>query len=275
VSLADHWQYRAVPSSYGPPPSVPWQSTQGLSTIYNGMIAPLGDFVFRGALWYQGESNTSDPTHYQALLEALRSDFRARFGAQLPMLIVQLAGYGAAPTHPQESGSAAIREAQRLAAANDPHSGLAVTVDTGERTDIHPANKQELGRRLARVARHVIYGEKTLPPSGPVPLAVQRQGDAISVRFKDVTDALVVYGADHPVGFELCGASTGSCRYADADAHGDTVTLRAAMPAADMTRVRYCWADSPVCTLYDGAGLPAGPFEMPITSNRSVQESRP
>lgn len=275
VSLADHWQYRAVPSSYGPPPSVPWQSTQGLSTIYNGMIAPLGDFVFRGALWYQGESNTSDPTHYQALLEALRNDFRARFGAQLPMLIIQLAGYGAAPTHPQESDSAAIREAQRLAAADDPHSGLAVAVDIGERSDIHPANKQELGRRLARAARHVIYGESKLPPSGPVPAAIQREGDAISVRFKDVIDALVVYGADHPVGFELCGEQRDSCHYADADVRGDTVTLHASLPAAAIARVRYCWADSPVCTLYDGSGLPAGPFELPVTSNRSAQESRP
>jgi len=254
---------------------VPWQSTQGLSTIYNGMIAPLGDFVFRGALWYQGESNTSDPTHYQMLLEALRRDFRARFGAQLPLLIVQLAGYGAAQTHPTESGTAGIREAQRLAAADDPHSGLAVAVDIGERTDIHPANKQELGRRLARAARHVVYGEKALPPSGPVPASVQRDGDVVSVRFKDVTDALIVYGANHPDGFELCGTQSGSCHYADADVHGDTVTLRADLPAADIARVRYCWADSPVCTLYDHSGLPAGPFQMLLTPQRSSQESLP
>lgn len=273
VSLADGWQYRVVPSSYGPPPSVPWQSTQGLSTIYNGMIAPLGDFVFRGALWYQGESNTSDPTHYQALLEALRNDFRARFGVHLPMLIVQLAGYGAPQTHPVESGTAGIREAQRLAVADDPNSALAVAVDIGERTDIHPANKQELGRRLARAARHLIYGEKNLPPSGPVPVSVQRDGDAVRVHFSDVTDALIVYGANHPAGFELCGAQTDSCRYADADVHGDTVTLHADLPAADITRVRYCWADSPVCMLYDHAGLPAGPFEMPV--NRATQERKP
>jgi len=273
VSLADHWQYRVVPSSDGPPPSVPWQSTQGLTTIYNGMIAPLGDFVFRGALWYQGESNTSDPGHYQALLEALRNDFRARFGARLPMLIVQLAGYGAAPTHPIESGTAGIREAQRLAAADDANSGLAVAVDIGERTDIHPANKQELGRRLARAARHVIYGEKDLAPSGPVPASARRDGDTVNVRFRDVTDALIVYGANHPVGFELCGLQAGSCHYADADVHGDTVTLHADLPAADIAHVRYCWADSPVCTLYDKSGLPAGPFDLPV--NRSSQESHP
>ncbi len=274
VSLASGWQYRVVPSSYGFPPSVPWQSTQGLSTIYNGMTAPLGHYGFRGALWYQGESNTGDASHYQALLEGLRADLRSQFGAQLPFLIVQLAGYGAAPTHPEESGSAGVREAQRLAAADDVHSGLATAVDIGERTDIHPANKQELGRRLARVARHVIYGEN-LPPSGPVPIAAQRDGDAVTIRFKDVTDALVVYGADHPVGFELCGAQADSCHYAQADAHADTVTLRAALPAADIARVRYCWADSPICTLYDHSGLPAGPFELSVTTPRSTQGNHP
>ncbi len=274
VSLADHWQYRVVPSNYGFPPSVPWQSTQGLSTIYNGMTAPLGHYAFRGALWYQGESNTGDASHYQALLEALRADLRTRFGAPLPFLIVQLAGYGPAPTHPVESGSASVREAQRLAAADDGRSGLATAVDIGERTDIHPANKQELGRRLARVARHVVYGEN-LPPSGPVPVSAQRDGDAVTVRFKDVTDALVVYGADHPVGFELCGAQADSCHYAQADASGDTVTLHAALPAADIARVRYCWADSPICTLYDHSGLPAGPFELSVTTTRSSQGNHP
>lgn len=274
VSLADGWQYRMVPSSYGFPPSVPWQSTQGLTTIYNGMTAPLGHYAFRGALWYQGESNTGDASHYQALLEALRGDLRDQFGAQLPFLIVQLAGYGPAQTHPVESGTAGVREAQRLAAADDAHSGLAIAVDIGERTDIHPANKQELGRRLARAARHEIYGE-TLPPSGPAPVSARRDGDAVTIRFKDVTDALVVYGADHPVGFELCGAQADSCHYADADVHADTVTLRAALPAADIARVRYCWADSPVCTLYDHSGLPAGPFQLTVTSTRSSQGNHP
>ena len=78
-------------------------------------------------------------------------------------------------------------------------------------------------------------------------------------------DKLVVYGADNPVGFELCGAQADSCHYASADIHGNQVVLRAALPVSDIKRVRYCWADSPICTLYDGSGLPAGPFELPIT----------
>lgn len=261
-----NWQYQVVPASYGAPPDLPWQSTSGLSTLYNGMIAPLGHYGFRAALWYQGESNTGDPGNYRALLEGLRDDFRARFGADLPLLIVQLSSYGPSPTQPGESGWAEVRDIQRRVAAEDPRSGLAVAVDIGERYDIHPANKQELGRRLARAARHVIYGDKALPPSGPAVRSATRDGDTVTLDFGDVTGKLVAYSTDHPTAFELCGAQPGSCHYAVADLHGDQVVLHAPVPADAVTRVRYCWADSPICTLYDQAGLPAGPFEIPITS---------
>jgi len=273
VPLAD-WEYQVVPKSYGSPPSLPWHPTAGLATLHNGMIAPLGAYGVRGALWYQGESNTGDAGNYRRLLEALRDDLRAQFGAPLPMLIVQLAGYGPAPVHPVESGSAQVREAQRLAAQDDAHSGLAVAVDIGERTDIHPANKQELGRRLARAARHVIYGE-ALPPSGPVPTKATRDGDTVTLAFDDVTGALLAYGADHPIGFELCGAQPDSCHYASADIQQHQVLLHAPMPSSAITRVRYCWADSPICTLYDESGLPAGPFELSLTPMPAEQRSHP
>jgi sialate O-acetylesterase len=83
------------------------------------------------------------------------------------------------------------------------------------------------------------------------------------VTFGDVTGELTAFGADGPIGFELCAAQPGSCHYADAQIRGNTVVLHAASAAA-ATRVRHCWADGPVCTLFDGAGLPAGPFEIPI-----------
>ena len=262
-----NWQYQVVPAAFGSPPRVPWQSTSGLTTLYNGMIAPLGHYGVRGALWYQGESNTGDPSNYRALLEALRGELRTRFGADLPLLIVQLSSYGPSPTHPGESGWADVREAQREVAADDPHSALAVTVDIGERYDIHPANKQEVGRRLARAARHVVYGD-ALSPSGPVPTEAEHDGDVVTLAFKDVTGHLVAYSSDHPIGFELCGAAADSCRYAQADIHGNQIVLQA--PSANhFTRVRYCWADSPLCTLYDTAGLPAGPFELSLSSTHS------
>lgn len=256
------WQYRAMPSDFASPPRAPWQSATGLSTLYNGMIAPLGDYGLRGALWYQGESNTSEPELYGRLLRLYRQDLRRQFGAALPLLIVQLAGYGAPPTQPVESGWAALRDQQRRVADEDPHSGLAVAVDIGERTDIHPANKQELGRRLARAARHVVYGQ-ALAPSGPVAASAMREAGAVALLFDQVEQGLVAYSATRPIGFEVCGATAGSCHYADARIEGARVLL--AVPAGiDATRVRYCWADSPVCTLYDGNGLPAGPFEIPV-----------
>jgi sialate O-acetylesterase len=263
LPLDGEWRYRIVPASAGTPPLAPWLSTSGVATLYNGMIAPLGDYALRGAVWYQGESNTGDADRYAVLLRAYRDDLRAQFGADLPLLVVQLAAYGTPPSHPGESGWAQVREAQRDVAADDRHSGLAVTIDIGERYDVHPTNKQELGRRLARVARHVVYGETALPPSGPVPRSVHRGGDAVAVTFGDIDGKLVAYGADGPIGFELCGAAPASCRYARAEIRGDKVLLHAAN-ARGARRVRYGWADSPIVTLFDGDGLPAGPFEQPI-----------
>ncbi|MCC4622162.1 9-O-acetylesterase [Xanthomonas cassavae CFBP 4642] len=264
LPLAAPWHYRIVPPQLGSPPRAPWSSAAGLTTLYNGMIAPLGHLGLRGVLWYQGESNTGDAMHYPALLNAWRRDWRQRFGAQLPMLIVQLANYGAPPTQPVESGWAQLREAQRRFVAEDAHAGLAVAIDIGDRYDIHPANKQELGRRLARAARHVVYSE-AITPSGPVPGAVQRDGDSVRIAFDDVDTTLLSYGNDAPIGFEVCAAAANSCRYTSATLQGREVRLR--IPSGmDAARVRYCWADSPVCTVYDPSGLPAGPFERPITT---------
>ena len=153
--------------------------------------------------------------------------------------------------------------------------GFASAVDIGDRYDIHPPNKQELGRRLARLARQLVYGERGLPPSGPQPVSAQRAGDEVVVTFTDITDALVVYGAEQPIGFELCEAAAESadeansspvCRYANASVDGNSVRLRAAN-AGSASRVRHGWADSPIITLFDGAGLPAQPFELPITAD--------
>jgi sialate O-acetylesterase len=225
------------------------------------MIAPLGHFGLRGVAWYQGESNTLEAFRYQDLLNRFMNDWRRRFGAHLPFLIVQLANFGAPPTAPGESGWAEARQAQRLAVARDPNAGLVVAIDIGEPYDIHPANKQEVGRRLARAARRVVYAE-AITPSGPRPLSAHKHDSDVVVTFDDVVDRLVAYGAASPIGFELCGVESSSCRYATAELEHGRVLLKA--DVASPMRVRYCWADGPVCTLYDGAGLPAGPFEVEV-----------
>ncbi|MET0496693.1 MAG: sialate O-acetylesterase [Steroidobacteraceae bacterium] len=266
VALDQDWQFHRVPADIGSPPRAPWESTAGVTTIHNAMIAPLGRFGFKGAVWYQGESNTGDAGNYQALLAGLMSDWRGKFGADLPFLIVQLANYGMPPTKPVESGWASLREAQRLAVKQDAHAALAVTIDIGDRYDIHPANKQELGRRLSRAARNLIEHE-AIAVSGPVVASARAVQGTVEVAFDDVEGELVAYSSQRPIGFELCGAAPGSCRFVDAVIEGKRVVLSAAgqTPA---TRVRYCWADSPVCTLYDKSTLPAGPFEVTIDAER-------
>jgi sialate O-acetylesterase len=225
-----------------------------------------------------------------------RRDWRGRYGADLPMLNGQLANYGPERSQPSESGWAELREAQRRYAERDPHYGIAVAVDIGDRYDIHPANKQEVGRRLARLARHLVYGESDLAPTGPQPLSARRAGSDIVLAFADVSDGLLVYGADDPIGFELCGplgdeagdrgarrrdrtaepavpawTTPRLCRYADATLDGDELRLRLPDTAfADAaTHVRHAWADNPIITLFDSAGLPVQPFEIPINAGSS------
>ena len=262
MRLDNEWRYQLPPMRIEEPPRPPWDPTRGKTALYNAMIAPLGDLSMRGVAWYQGEANTTTSGTYQDLLTRLMADWRGKFGAELPFLIVQLANYGQPPTAPAESGWAEVREAQRLAVANDLHAGLAIAIDIGERYDIHPPNKQEVGRRLARAARRVVYGEQ-IAPSGPVALSARRNATNVIVTFGDVADHLIAYGADEPIGFELCTRDAGSCRYSKASIEGERVYLDAAAFAA-ATRVRYCWADGPVCTLFDTARLPAGPFQIEV-----------
>lgn len=263
IVLDRHWQYRIAPDPQSPP-LAPWHAASGMSTLYNGMIAPLGRYGLRGMLWYQGESNTGDGAAYAMRLRGLRDDWRRQFGAKMPLLVVQLAGYGLPPQAPVESGWAQVREAQRRVAAEDPHSGIAVAIDIGDAYDIHPPNKQELGRRLARAARHVVYGERALAPSGPIPRTATRTQSGVRIVFDDVDGRLVTTGASGPIGFELCDAKAQHCTYADAALDGRAVVLRSPQVAA-AARVRYCWADGPVCTLRDRSGAPAGPFELALS----------
>jgi len=258
------WEYQVAPASLSPP-RAPWEPTAGVATLYNGMIAPLGNYGFRGVAWYQGESNSSlvEGQRYQAQLSGLMADWRRQFETPLPFLVVQLANYGKLVTAPVDSGWARTRDAQRRAVAVDGNAGLVVTTDIGNRDDVHPTNKQEVGRRLARAARHVIFGEK-LSASGAQPKSARRGTGGVEVTLADFDGRLQVIGARDPSGFELCGATQESCRFVRA-ALGDGGLVRLEDPgAAGATRVRFCWADSPLCNLFDTEGLPVGAFEIAI-----------
>jgi sialate O-acetylesterase len=194
-------------------------------------------------------------------MSTLMGDWRRAFAApELPFFVVQLTGYGKPATAPRESGWAALRQSQAQAVAADEHAGLAVTIDVGDRFDIHPAQKTVIGERLARLARVVAYGQPGLR-SGPEAAEAVRQGGDIVVRFRNVTGGLQRYGGAGAIGFEQCAGT--NCTYVDARVQGDTIVLPGA-GRPEVTKVRYAWADAPFVNLFDGADLPAAPFELPV-----------
>ena len=242
-------------------PPAPWDVPTSLTTLYNGMIAPLVGYRFKLAAWYQGESNADAAQEYRALLPLLMRDWRRRFNQPaLPFLVVQLTSYGSPAKTPGHSGWAELRDAQAYAVAHDAHAGLAVTIDVGDRFDIHPTQKTVVGERLARAARAVAYGEKIVPGS-PTAVSARRKGNDIVVAFKDTDGGLATYSSDRAIGFEVCAGT--ACRYADARVAGDTVVLPGA-GAPDVTRVRYAWADAPFVNLFGADDLPAAPFQLDV-----------
>jgi sialate O-acetylesterase len=221
------------------------------------MVAPVGALQVRGVAWYQGETDVGQ-SGYDRRLAALMANWRAQFGdPQLPFLIVGLAGWGKPVSHPIESGWAALINEQRLAVEHDPHAALASAIDLGEPNDIHPANKQEVGRRLALAAHQIVYRDGGAV--GPLPVSAVRQGNSVVVTF---TKPLQMLSGATANAFELCGSSPGSCRYADARADGKSVVL--VNDGQPVSRVRYAWADYPVVNLYDLDMLPAPVFEIPV-----------
>jgi sialate O-acetylesterase len=264
LPIGEGWTYRAVPLAVGRAPRAPWETIAGLTTLYNGMIAPIGTYGIRAVLWYQGETNADAPAGYERLLGGLMESWRMQFGAHTAFLVVQLPNFGAVPTKPVEASWADLREAQRRAVASDARAGLAVTIDIGEADDLHPSNKRDVGRRLARAARRVVYGE-SVAASGPVPLTARREPARVVVTFGDVERALVTYSSAQAIGFELCAAGPGTCRFVPANVDGARAILPVrASSGWSPTRVRFCWGPSPVCNLSDASGLPVGPFELAI-----------
>lgn len=260
IPLGDRFRYReAAPLwAFRTPPRTPWVGGNGLTTLYNGMIAPLGPWGLKGVAWYQGESNIGDPEGYRTLLNGLFANWRARFETpDLAFLIVQLANFGPAATEPVHSGWAELREAQRAVTNADVRTGLAVAVDIGDRYDIHPTNKLEVGRRLALEARRVIHGATVA--RSPQPQEAHLAGGVLRIAYP-AGSRLVTWGSDRVIGLQLCDTQT-DCRWSEGRVDGDALVLPA--PGAAQ-RVRFCWGDSPVCNLYGPDGLPAVPFELDV-----------
>jgi sialate O-acetylesterase len=256
--LGEGWQYSVIPAEVGTPPLPPWDEGAGVTVLYNGMIAPLGPIRLKGVAWYQGEADVGKHDYDQRLAAWMRG-WRSQFGdSRLPFLIVGLAGYGQPAAAPSASNWAALIDDQRKAVEADKRAAMIPAIDIGERNDIHPPNKQEVGRRLALAAEMIAYGnEKGMLP--PKPLGAARSSNDVVVRF----DQVLTSRGGMPVGFELCGETQASCRYVVARAEGSMVRLAGDGQAA--TRVRYAWADFPIVNLYGPEMLPVPPFELPIS----------
>jgi sialate O-acetylesterase len=229
-----------------------------VSALYEGMMSPILPYAFRGAVWYQGESNALKAHQYQKLLPALIENWRKASGySDLAFLIVQLPNHGAIPEQPAESAWAELREAQLMTFQELPHTGLAVTIDVGDPNNVHPHRKLEVGQRLALWALGTVY-QRPIVYSGPIYESMHINGREIAVHFTHVGAGVQAHGGGALQGFAVAGSDR-KFHWADARIEGDTVVVSS--PAiANPVAVRYAWADSPSCNLFNKDGLPASPF---------------
>ncbi len=229
------------------------------TVLYNAMVKPFVDFKIKGAIWYQGESNAdSKDAPYQQLLPALIRDWRQQWNNEkMPFYFVQLANFKAKSLTPQPSSWARLREAQRQT-LKLPNTGMAVIADIGDALDVHPKNKQDVGRRLGWIATAQLYGKK-IPYSGPVLEQWTTKGTEMELSFNPKGKKLVLKGADKRNGsFTVAGAD--QVFYpAEVKQVGNKLIV-SAKEVPSPVAVRYGWADNPDLTLYNEAGIPGSPF---------------
>jgi len=267
IPLAGPWKYK-VEYSVDTPSRIPGQPVRPLaptnpnmaSNLFNGMVYPVIPYGIKGAIWYQGESNAPRAVQYRKLFPTMIEDWRKHWGeGDFPFLFVQLANYGNGhpkPTEPADSQWAELREAQTMTLSKSPNTGMAVTVDVGESNNIHPTNKQDVGKRLALAAEHVAYGKNDLEYSGPMYDSMKVEGNKIRVKFSHA-DGLTAKGGD-PKTFQIAGEDK-KFVWADAKIEGDSIVV-SAKGVEHPVAVRYGWSDDPEANVYNLAGLPASPF---------------
>ncbi len=224
------------------------------SGLYNAMIHPLAPYALRGAIWYQGESNVGRAAQYHELFSSMITGWRAKFGqGDFPFYWVQLANF--AGGNPDSPAWAFLREAQTKTLAL-PATGQAVIIDIGDVRDIHPRNKKDVGRRLARLALARDYGVK-MADSGPVLASAEREGAGFRVSFTEVHGGLIA-PLNQLSGFELAGEDK---VFHPAEAKIEKATVLVTSPAVpEPVAVRYAWRNAPVAGLFNTDGLPAVPF---------------
>lgn len=277
VKLAGTWKYKVekeiAVSSFKRPPGLGnlggIRKSHQPAALYNAMINPLLPYGIKGAIWYQGETNGGRGVQYRTLLPAMINSWRDGWNqGDFPFYIVQLANFKFPRKEPAEDNWAELREAQLMTALNHPNCGLAVTIDIGEAKDIHPRNKQDVGKRLALAALKQTYGKEVVH-SGPTYVSSTVEGDKMVLKFKNIGGGMIAKDGKLKW-FQIAGEDK-VFFWADAEIKDDTVIVSSPKikePAA----VRYGWSINPEgCNLYNKEGLPASPFRTdswPVLSEK-------
>lgn len=240
------------------PPSAGGEVQQGLSVLDNGMTHPIKPYPIRGVIWYQGEANAVQADNYKKWFAALVQSWRDTWSdPELPVYFVQLPGFDT-PVGNQHWPT--FRNAQRELAKEIPHTDMAVNIDAGDPTDIHPKNKKTPGLRLAQLALAHTYG-KDIVPGGPDPESATLQGETIEISFSRTGDGLVLQTETATVALVDSQGKT-----ADAAIKlKDDKTIVVEVPSGfKPVAVRYAWEGYPTATLYNKEGFPASPFELKL-----------
>jgi sialate O-acetylesterase len=227
--------------------------------IYHGVLASHIGYGIRGAIWYQGESNATRAYQYRQLFPLMISSWRNDWKqGDFPFYWVQLADFKAEVAEPAESEWAELREAQTMTMQALPKTGQAVIIDLGEGKDIHPKNKVDVARRLARWALANEYGI-SIPHRSPQYRAMEVVDGKVKLTFDHVDGGWRPFDVAAPQGFAVAGADHRFV-WADAQVQKDNSIVVSAPEVKQPVAVRYGWADNPGCNLFSAAGLPLTPF---------------
>ena len=230
------------------------------ANIYNGVLSSHIGYGIRGAIWYQGESNAGRAYQYRDLFPLMIQNWRDEFAqGDFPFYWVQLADFLAEKPEPGDSSWAELREAQTMTMKRLPNTGEAVIIDIGEGKDIHPKNKVDVGRRLARWALAETYKVPGIAARSPLYKSMEKSGDKIVLTFENVTGGWRPFDVNEPRGFAIAGEDK-KFVWASAKILPDGRIEVSSAAVKEPASVRYGWADNPVVNMYSQAGLPLTPF---------------
>ncbi|WOO41324.1 sialate O-acetylesterase [Rubellicoccus peritrichatus] len=259
--IETYQQYQADPSAMKDERGRPYyrkSMQKAPSWLYNGMIHPIVPYAIKGAIWYQGESNDKQPKEYQTLFPLMIESWREKWNqGDFPFIYVELAGYGRKQTQPSEGGWAPIREAQGYA-LELPNTSVGTAVDVGEEREIHPRDKETVGKRLALAAEGLVYGREGLTES-PRFERFRIENNQVHLEFINAEGGLSLTEDNGLTGFAITDDGD-NWVWADAVVDGETIIV-SSDAVEEPVAVRYGWAKFPIITVYSQAELPLLPFQ--------------